>query len=72
VMTARFKFCSGLTEQQAAQTALHKIQIDERNDLAVGLFRFMGEREWSAPEVQEFAQMIMAMGDSQAVWPVMA
>jgi len=66
IMRARFQFASGLTEQQAAQTELHKMQLDIRNNLCVGLFRAMGEREWMKPEVQEFAQMILAMGDAGA------
>jgi len=71
-MEARFKYASGLTEEQLQQSKLHQVQIDERNNMALGLFEFMGKREWEAPAMQEFGQMILAMGDAGATQWVMS
>lgn len=62
IMKARFQYTTGLTQAQAKQHELHKFQLDSRNNLATALFRFMGDRKWEKPELQEFAQMVLTVG----------
>ena len=64
IMKSRFQFAAGLTTAEMEQQKLHKFQLNERNNLAVGLFRYMGDRKWDKPDMQEFGRMIMAVGHS--------
>ncbi len=68
-MRTRMAFATGLTEANNATQKLLAYQIDARNNLAVGLFRMMGERKDPFPEVQEFGSLIVGMsGSGAAKW----
>jgi len=65
-LQARLNKNKGLSEAHRQMQKLYAYQLDTRNNLAVGLFKFMENRSDTYPDVNKLGEIAMGLGDAGA------
>ena len=65
-MQTRFRYCAGVNDAHLAKQKLYRDQLDVRNGVATGLFKFMEARTDSYPDLSVMGQIAMGLGDAGA------